>query len=169
MMLVLLAALNHVGMAASDKSEVVMQKRTMADIRAIAVGLEAYMKDHGAYPIVERTTVGALRDTLGDYCPKQFHALDGWDRPIYVISSGVSYALWSNGRDGESDKQPTRGPQQSADADIVYTQHADDYGYFWQGPPGQDDVADRPCEQHPVQSVNVELQMLRKLGVRSGK
>jgi hypothetical protein len=109
-----------------------------------------------------------LRDPLGEYLA-EIGPRDAWGQPIHVLSSGVSFAIWSTGRDGKAEENPTGGPQESPDADIVFAQRADDFSAFWQGPPGMDSVNSSGCGVKPIQLVREELKMILRLGVKGSR
>ena len=75
------------------------QSRTMADIRMISEGVEAYQNDHSAYPVVNNGTVAALGSHLEIYIRK-FNSLDGWGEPIFYDSDGSHYTVISFGWEG---------------------------------------------------------------------
>ncbi len=53
------------------------QSRTMADLRMISEGVEAYQNDHSSYPVVGNGTVADLDAHLEIYIRK-YNQLDGW-------------------------------------------------------------------------------------------
>jgi len=80
------------------------QKRSMADMRAIATALEAYSVDFNFYP---RTTVtGDLGTKLDKYLTptfiKRLPVNDGWNQEfqMYNDPSGVSYTIYSKAKGG---------------------------------------------------------------------
>jgi general secretion pathway protein G len=106
------------------------QSRTVADIRMISEGIEAYQNDHSFYPVVENGTVQVLDDDLEVYIRK-YNELDGWGEPIFYESDGMHYTVISFGWDGHSTLPYVPGPTASFDADIVFAD-----GSFLQWPEG---------------------------------
>jgi len=107
------------------------QSRTMADIRAISEGIEAYQNDHSFYPLVDSGTVADLGEDLTVYI-QGFNHVDGWREPIYYESDGRFYTVISFGADGNSTLPYADGPTNTFEADIVFTD-----GSFLQWPEGQ--------------------------------
>jgi general secretion pathway protein G len=106
------------------------QSRTVADIRMISEGVEAYQNDHSFYPLVSNGTVAELAADLEIYIRK-FNDLDGWGEPIFFDSDGSHYTVISFGWDGHSTLPYVNGPTNNYDADIVFTD-----GNFLQWPEG---------------------------------
>jgi len=106
------------------------QGRTMADIRMISEGVEAYQNDHSAYPVVSNGTVAVLDSHLETYVRK-FNPLDGWGEPIFYDSDGSHYTVISFGWGGSSTLPYAPGPTDTFDADIVFAD-----GNFLQWPEG---------------------------------
>ncbi|HUP59268.1 MAG TPA: type II secretion system protein GspG [Thermoanaerobaculia bacterium] len=107
------------------------QKRTMADMRTVAVALDAYATDKRAYP-----------DTLESLVPvyiKQLPKKDGWSHDLryecWPSGQCESYALGSAGKDGQFERgtlqEYTQGATTKFDCDIVYSN-----GSFVQYPEG---------------------------------
>jgi type II secretory pathway pseudopilin PulG len=104
------------------------QKRTLADMRTLAVALESFHADRGAYPGGE--TIDAVVGQLGGHGWPGKPATDGWGHPLRWgcwESEGdgcVSYELVSPGRDGvfeptDAGYDPGAFPANDYDADIV--------------------------------------------------
>jgi general secretion pathway protein G len=106
------------------------QSRTVADIRMISEGIEAYQNDHSFYPVVDNGTVADLADDLEIYI-RRFNHADGWNQPIFYESDGSHYTVISFGWDGHSTLPYVTGPTSSFDADIVFND-----GTFLQWPEG---------------------------------
>ena len=106
------------------------QSRTMADIRMISEGVEAYQNDHSAYPVSSNGTVAALGSHLEIYVGK-FNDLDGWGEPVLYDSDGSHYTVISFGWGGSSTLPYVAGPTTTFDADIVFAD-----GNFLQWPEG---------------------------------
>jgi len=106
------------------------QSRTVADIRMISEGVEAYQNDNSFYPVVDNGTVSALSAHLTVYIRK-FNDLDGWGKPIFYDSDGTHYTAISFGWNGSSDLPYIDGPTNTFDADIVFAD-----GNFLQWPEG---------------------------------
>ena len=106
------------------------QSRTVADIRMISEGVEAYQNDHSFYPVVDNGTVSVLGSNLEIYIRK-FNDLDGWGEPIFYESDGAHYTVISFGWNGSSNLPYVPGPTDAFDADIVFSD-----GNFVQWPEG---------------------------------
>jgi type II secretion system protein G len=106
------------------------QSRTMADMRMISEGVEAYQNDHLVYPVIGNGTVDALDSHLEIYIRK-FNDLDGWGEPIFYDSDGTHYTVISFGWDGNSTLPYVFGPTDTFDADIIFSD-----GNFQQWPDG---------------------------------
>lgn len=107
------------------------QKRTMADLRSVGVGIEIYRAENGGVPAIE--SYGELEVLLTPEPLAGVSATDGWDHPLRyecVVPGGptgcASYRLGSPGRDGEfdapslADYEPGTFDPGEYDADIVY-------------------------------------------------
>jgi type II secretion system protein G len=102
------------------------QKRTMADMRAVATSVEAYAVDTNLYPSAGWTPVGTLA-AVSTVAPrieptyiKQVPRTDGWRNTLYYGSSGgQSYQVVSYGKDGAED-QSLSGATTTFNADIVF-------------------------------------------------
>lgn len=92
------------------------QKRTMADMKAIAANIEQYRQANGRLP--EGVTVaeigGAIHTTIKS---------DAWGNPLHYASDGQNFWILSAGKDGAFEHTFAREYAQSAtsnfDADIV--------------------------------------------------
>ena len=75
------------------------QKRTMADMHALAMAVEAYAVDNDDYPVA--STAAALKTILeaGAYI-KSMPVADGWNNTFVVDSITTQYTLYSTGKDG---------------------------------------------------------------------
>ena len=75
------------------------QKRTMADMRTIAQGVEAYKREfNNQYPTVP--TAADMRQALEPRFMKLFPAKDGWGNDFVLESSPDGYTILSHGKDG---------------------------------------------------------------------
>ena len=74
------------------------QKRTMADLRTIAVALESYSVDNTFYPLA--STITALRPLVEPYFIRETPSTDGWRNPFVVSVVATGYTLGSGGKDG---------------------------------------------------------------------
>jgi len=106
------------------------QSRSVADIRMISQGIEAYQTDHSFYPVVDNGTVSELSGDLEIYI-RRFNNLDGWGEPVFYESDGKSYTVISFGGNKASNLPYVGGPTSSFDADIVFVD-----GNFLQWPDG---------------------------------
>ena len=108
------------------------QKRTMADMRAIATAVTAYMVDNNFVPQV--TTINALEPLIEPTYIQQIPTLDGWSN-TYEFASGAGdktlYSIWSYGRDNAKEGSPAGGQTTDFDCDIIYAN-----GSFEQWPEG---------------------------------
>ena len=113
------------------------QRRTMADMRTIALGWEARSVEIGRYnaaaagyqgidqPVDMATLEMALAPTYVKVLPKD----DGWGRPFQCFTDQAwtstahasRYAIISPGREGVLDPNVLPGPTTNFDCDIVYS------------------------------------------------
>jgi general secretion pathway protein G len=120
------------------------QKRTMADIRNLAVAIEAYQVDYNNYPSATCATNLYTGDAFVSLTTSSFSNLsptyialppvkDGWDNFMYysVDSSHNNYAIKSFGRDKTDDGVVNCGTTSNFNTDIVYAD-----GTFIQYPEG---------------------------------
>jgi general secretion pathway protein G len=82
------------------------QKRTMADMRTIAEGVEAYKREfNNQYPTVP--TAADMRQALEPRFLRSFPVKDGWGNDFVLESSPDAYTIFSHGKDGiGSDCEP---------------------------------------------------------------
>ena len=110
------------------------QKRTVAELRALATAVESYAVDFQCYP---RGTEGGTEQLEGRLSPTYMRTIprvDGWRESIGVLleSSGATYTLFSGGGDHIADAGTWRGgPTTSFNDDIVFA-----IGGFVQWPEG---------------------------------
>ena len=100
------------------------QKRTMADVRSVAVAVESYAVDNDVFPI--QATQGPLAGVDGLLAPtysKSLQHLDGWGRDLRYASDGVEYTLASLGKDGIA-SGPASGPTTDFDDDLIFAMGA---------------------------------------------
>jgi type II secretion system protein G len=107
------------------------QKRTMSDIRTIAIAWEGRNAEKGSYVAAGFTyptaaiTYGNLLTALSPDYLTVMPQTDGWGRPLEFAVDAVEgrvYAIRSSGRDGifeGTDYEPTA--TDSPDCDIVYS------------------------------------------------
>ena len=116
------------------------QKRTMSDIRAMAMAWEARATDMGGYAPAGMTMCCAtpvdaetMDDLLAPTWIKELVRTDGWknDLEYAVNTDGSSYQIRSYGRDGTPDTSLLGGGTNNFDNDIVYSN-----GSFVQYPEG---------------------------------
>ena len=108
------------------------QKRTMADMRTIATGMEQYAVDNNFYPVsVTINTVGNyIAPTYLKVVPKQ----DGWNHnyELNTDDAGSGYTIWSYAKDNAKNSTVTLGKRTTDfNEDIVYSN-----GQFIQWPEG---------------------------------
>ena len=117
------------------------QKRTMADMRAIATAWEARATDMNTYGAAGATfpwlgtnvSFGALIGLLTPTYIKSLPQKDGWSNAYGFAraTDGQVYAIRSSGKDGTMQSTITPGPTTKFDCDIVYSN-----GSFIQWPEG---------------------------------
>jgi general secretion pathway protein G len=106
------------------------QKRTMADMRAIGEGLEAYGRDTRTYP--HRDELSELESVLVPKYMRIIPANDGWGKPMrYRCWSTTDtfscnhYALVSGGKDGQFDPADVLNAKPSPinhfDCDLIFS------------------------------------------------
>jgi len=105
------------------------QKRTMADMRAIATAIEAYSVDNTAYPAA--SSLAVLATSIEPAYITTLPTQDGWGRSYTVDSVPIRYTVWSGGSDGGS-LNYVGGPTSSITDSIVFSN-----GRFAQWPEGQ--------------------------------
>ena len=107
------------------------QKRTMAEMRTIALAVSAYATD---YPFMPRVGPGAA-ELLAPYLVPTYvrnvSGVDGWQRPIYYEASGIDYTIRSLGASGIEQTTVVFGPTTSLSDNIVLSN-----GVFLQWPDG---------------------------------
>jgi type II secretion system protein G len=115
------------------------QRRTMADMRAIALAWESRNTDVGRYnaaggvdgadvQVQQSDMLQALEPTYLRHLPK----VDGWgndfafftDQAFAAAPSAKRYAIISGGQDGVISTQIFNGPFTNFDCDIIYAQGA---------------------------------------------
>ena len=106
------------------------QKRTMASMRGLSQGIEAYQLDWGFFPAHSSVPVSALAGNLAMYV-RPFDPNDGWSRVFWYDSGGDAYTLTSFGSDGVPDGSHPLGATTTFDADILFAS-----GMFVQWPAG---------------------------------
>jgi general secretion pathway protein G len=120
-----LAIINYV--AALNRAK---QKRTVADIRTIAMAWEARATDRGNYSaagftfpatsVSHATLATLLMPTYAQTLPR----VDGWNRPLQFGTEGSPagvYGVRSAGRDGIFETSYVQGATTDPDCDIVYS------------------------------------------------
>ena len=116
------------------------QKRTMSDIRSMALAWEARATDVGLYSAAGMTicctavlTVDEITNMLSPTYAQKIVSTDGWNHQLdYAVGhGGGSYMIRAVGRDGLRQDSPQGGPTSSFDCDIIYSN-----GTFLQYPEG---------------------------------
>ena len=116
------------------------QRRTMADIRNIAIAWEARNSETGRYNAagqangIEGADQRVALDNLGSMLQPTYIALvprvDAWGTPFQTYTNqaygsptgrAVTYAIISAGKDGVIEQDPATGPFTNFDCDIVYS------------------------------------------------
>lgn len=106
------------------------QKKTMADMRTLALAINSYATDHVFVPQVSGTAAD-LRPYLEPTYLKVLPVHDGWRRNLSYQGSALSYTVVSFGGDGVAQGGPYVGPTTHYDADIALVN-----GIFVQWPEG---------------------------------
>jgi type II secretion system protein G len=107
------------------------QRRTMADMRAVALAVGGYGADMGFAPPTGAGTVEGLRSMLQPTFIRTLPAVDGWGRGLGYAAEGIDYTIWSVGGDGARQLGSPRGIITSFDGDIIINS-----GVFVQWPEG---------------------------------
>ena len=120
------------------------QKRTMADMRTIALGVDAYAVDQSRFPAaagyalpsglsLPTATVGSIFPAISPTYIKVVPLTDGWSSWFTYSTDdrSANYALRSNGADGLPDDSPPFGGTHSFASDIILVN-----GSFVQYPEG---------------------------------
>ena len=74
------------------------QKRSMADLRALAVAIEIYSIDQGGFPVA--SDAASLKAIVDPIFIKHIPMQDGWNHDFAVDSTGADYTVGSEGKDG---------------------------------------------------------------------
>src|SRR5262245_38002546 len=114
-----------------DLGQTTKQNESMVRIRNIAVAVQAYREAHGEYLPAPEGPVFAVLPEIQRFASEPLLASDAWGRPIEYVSSGLHYAVWSWGRNGQRDVFPGGGAHEGYDVDLVFTEDE-----FWQGHAG---------------------------------
>jgi type II secretion system protein G len=116
------------------------QKRTMSDMRAMALAWEARATEIGRYSAAGATiccttiiNTTEIDELLAPTYIKELVRVDGWHNDmVYAVNTdGSSYMVRSNGRDGVGDSSLPGGTTTDFDCDIIYSN-----GSFVQYPDG---------------------------------
>jgi len=104
------------------------QKRSAADIRAVASAWEARATDFNTYlsPGEESSPLRDISSTelntmLTPTYIKSIPPLDGWGHPLAFAASGQIYRIASSGKDGVFEARPTEGATTNFSCDIVFS------------------------------------------------
>jgi len=107
------------------------QKRTIGDIRAVALAVNAYATDWPYVPRLSGAIAADLVPLLTPTYTKTLPVEDGWRQPLRYDGEGLDYTLVSYGSDGTPDGVEPVGPTTHFTADIVLYN-----GQFIQWPEG---------------------------------
>lgn len=107
------------------------QRRTMADMRTVALAIYDYSTDWVMAPAISNGSVEDLLPYLTPTYLKTLPQRDGWQNPIRYDASGLDYTLFSYGGDRQPDGSWSSGPTTDFAADIVIVN-----GVFVQWPEG---------------------------------
>lgn len=110
------------------------QRRTMGDMRTLALAVEAYSTDKNRYPpaaaftlpsglTIPTKTLGITKDYLSPTYIKIVPMVDGWASWFnYDVSTGgTDYMIRSCGRDGLPESSPSFGLTTNFNADIIFS------------------------------------------------
>ena len=108
------------------------QKRSMADIRAIATSLEAYSVDFNFYPKIPMASTTDLTPYLTPTFIKMLPSNDGWNQAFVLQSdaAGTGYTIYSTAKGGAG-APGVQGPTTDFAAAIVFSN-----GQFYAWPEG---------------------------------
>lgn len=96
--LVLLVLFVAVSAFAEEELMLAQQKRTMADMRSLAISVEAYATDHNKYPNV---SLERLEQLISPVYIKYVPTLDAWlTQFFYIADDADQYRFVSAGADG---------------------------------------------------------------------
>jgi prepilin-type N-terminal cleavage/methylation domain-containing protein len=107
------------------------QKRTMAELRTIALAVSAYATDYPFMPKIGPGTADILVPYLVPTYVRHLTGLDGWQRPIYYEAAGFDYTVKSLGANGIEQATLPLGPTTSFSDNILISN-----GVFVQWPDG---------------------------------
>ena len=120
------------------------QKRTMADMRTLALGIESFTTDFNRYPAaagfvlpsglaLPSATLETIHPQLTPTYIKIVPLRDGWDSWFTYSTdpSQTHYAIRSNGADGNPESAPAFGVTHLFDSDVILVD-----GTFVQYPAG---------------------------------
>lgn len=114
--------------AAMERSR---QKRSMAEIRALALAVSAYGTDFPTVPRLASATADQLTPYLTPTYVKHVPIEDGWRHPLQYRAQGLDYTILSPGSDGTVTGGAPLGPTTSYADDIILFN-----GQFVQWPEG---------------------------------
>lgn len=136
-----------VAMATSNLRSVMnraRQKRTMADMRTLALGIDSYQTDVNGFPAaagyalpsgldLPTATIGAIVSEIAPTYLRSVPLVDGWNSWFTYGTDPLrtNYALRSNGADGTADASPPLGETHLFENDIILVN-----GSFVQFPEG---------------------------------
>jgi type II secretion system protein G len=115
-------------MQAIDRAK---QRRSMADMRSVAVAVSDYGVDFVHVPLVGSGVVEDLRPYLSPTYLKTMPNLDAWHNQIHYYGEGLDYTIWCYGADGIKQGSLISGPTTNFSDDIVVYN-----GVFTQWPEG---------------------------------
>jgi hypothetical protein len=115
------------------------QKRTMADMRALALAWDSRATEAGRYAAAGMTmlavpvTMEQMETLLTPTYVREMVRVDGWKNELEfaVDTPATSYMIRSYGRDGVPQSPPAGGATTQFDCDIIYSN-----GQFIQYPDG---------------------------------
>lgn len=108
------------------------QKRTIGEIRNIALAWEAYATDVGSHQVAGAAfafptsfSYATLKETLVPRYAKALPEVDGWGHPLDVgygvTGDHTTYAIRSRGKDGQIDANYDQSLTKNFACDIIYS------------------------------------------------
>jgi len=109
------------------------QKRSMADIRAIATAIEAYSVDFNYYPKSAYANTTDIEQFIQPTFIKRIPQNDGWNQPFVLVgdTAGTAYTIYSQAKGGVATIPGTGGATTDFSTAIVFAN-----GQFYAWPEG---------------------------------
>lgn len=143
--LVLLALFVAISAFAEEDLMLAQQKRTMADMRSLAISVEAYATDHNKYP---KVTFEELEQLISPVYIRYVPTLDAWlTQFFYIADDADHYRFVSAGADRTFEAASRELGQPASEGTGVKDPNADiifQDGMFIQYPEGAKPPSQRP-------------------------